>query len=113
MWLHPHESSIPDDYDTLEHTGSAEEFSSIFEEGNDNGMLSQIINSKDKDTPTIIEEDDTQPPTQNVYDSSSDIPLNLMPINKDTQKPWTSLKCKHQKKSQNFLNKISSLITQQ
>ena len=46
--LLPHESSISDDYDTLEHTASAEEFPSMFEEGNDNVILSRLIKSQEK-----------------------------------------------------------------
>ena len=58
--LHPNESSISDEYDTLEHTGSAEEFPSMFEEWNENGIFSITSNSqtkgtKDKEPTTIIE----------------------------------------------------------
>ena len=41
--LRPNESSIADDYDTLEHTGSAEQFPSMFEDGNESGMLSRLL----------------------------------------------------------------------
>ena len=47
--LRPNESFLADDYDTLEHTGSAEQFTSMFEEGNENGMLSRLIQNQTLD----------------------------------------------------------------
>ena len=47
--LHPNESSIADDYDTLEHTGSAEQFPSMFEKGNEGGILSRLLQNQIQD----------------------------------------------------------------
>ena len=49
MRLRPNESSNIDDYATLEHTGSAEDFPSMFEEGNKDTTKT----SSSKDPPTI------------------------------------------------------------
>ena len=77
--LRPNESFLADDYDTLEHTGSAEKFPSMFEEGNENGMLSRLIQNQtldntSKETPTIVEdqEDQEEEYTPQSFDDSSD-----------------------------------------
>ena len=75
--LRPNESSIADDYDTLDHTGSAEQFTSMFEEGNESGMLSrlpqnQTQDNNSKETPNTIVEDEEQDQPENLDDSSDD-----------------------------------------
>ena len=75
--LLPNESSISDEYDTLEHTGSAEEFPSMFEEGNENGILYKLIQNQlqyiqNKETPSSIEEYEEKSPPQKIDDSSDD-----------------------------------------
>ena len=75
--LCPNKSSIADDYDTLEHTGSAEQFPSMFEEGNESGILTRLLQNQkqdnnSKETPSTIEEDEEQAPPQNLDDSSYD-----------------------------------------
>ena len=64
MKLRPHQPSNIDDYDTLEHTGSAEDFPSMFEEGN-------ITTTTPSQTPNIIEDEDPEHDSDDSSDDSS------------------------------------------
>ena len=70
MKLCPHESSNIDKYDTLELTGSAEYFPSMFEEGNITTTTKNVTFSTPQQESNIIE--DEEAPNQDSEDSSND-----------------------------------------
>ena len=100
--LHPNESFLADDYDTLEHTGSAEQFPSMFEEGNENVMLSRLIQNQtqdnnSKETPKIVEDEEENTP-QNFDDSSDDSSTELDRDEQGYTKPLDISKLQTQEK---------------
>ena len=80
MKTRPLQSSNIDDYDTLEHTGSAEDFPSMFEEGNIT-TTSNII--EDENLPTSQESDDSSDDSStdsNVIEQGYTKPLDISDI---------------------------------
>ena len=85
MKLCPHESSNIDDYDTLEHTGSAECFPSMVEEGNITTTTKNVTSNTPPKESNIIE--DEEAPNQESDYSSDDSSTDSNVIEQGYTKP--------------------------